>query len=322
LPAGLRPPGTFVAAGNAVGFVLMEGWFVLLTERVLRRARPDAPHGRWAAWRPPRSGAAGTILRLIAESRWLRALAELFPVPELASDIEDVVYVNYLVPAEDLVTFVPEGLELQRIGPRGRYALFTFLTYRHRHFGPVRFGARRLFPSPVQSNWRTYVRDPRSGAEGVYFVTTATTTIIHALSGRLLSEAPMHLLAEGRVERDERGAIRVTLDPGQGSAPDARADLQPTSDRALPAPWSECFADYEAMLRYDVPQDRALTTQPWRRRTIRQEIDLGVSLSSVEPLAGSVRSNAARAIAKEAAPLCFRVPRVAFRMKGEETDGW
>jgi hypothetical protein len=57
----------------------------------------------------------------------------------------------------------------------GRYALVSFLTYRHGHFGPRRFGPmRHLMPSPIQTNWRIYVRDLHTGREGVYFLTTAT----------------------------------------------------------------------------------------------------------------------------------------------------
>jgi len=37
-----------------------------------------------------------------------------------------------------------------------------------------------------------------------------------------------------------------------------------------------------------------------------------------EPLEGEVRSRAARALAGDAAPVCFRVAKVAFRFTGEE----
>ena len=67
--------------------------------------------------------------------------------------------------------------------------MFTFLTYRHGDFGPAFFGPlRRLCGSPVQSNWRIYVRDDRTGKEGVYFVTSAVTTARHALGARLMAE--------------------------------------------------------------------------------------------------------------------------------------
>src|SRR5262249_6500560 len=137
----------------------------------------------------------------LANSRFARTLCEWLPPVSFVSDITNVFYVNYLVEAERLEGLMPWGLELQRLGPGGRYAFFTFLTFRHGHFGPRLLGPlRRLLPSPVQSNWRIHVRDPQTGVLGIYFVTTAITSTPHALAARLLSEGiPMHLLAAGTI---------------------------------------------------------------------------------------------------------------------------
>jgi uncharacterized protein YqjF (DUF2071 family) len=299
-------------------------WIALVAEETLWFTRPPPPHGRWAEWRAPREGAFGRAMTTAANSQFIRKLCSLLPVLDFRSDITEVVYVNYLVEADKLAAWVPEGLSLQRLGPEGRWAMFTFLTYNHGHFGPGLTGPlRTLFPSPVQTNWRTYVRDDRTGKEGIYFVTNAVTTAMHALGARLMAEGmPMHLLATGEVSRTNAGAMRVRLDPGRGTAPDAEIDLQPTTDRALTGPWAECFADYEAMLKYTVPQDRAMSTRPAERETVRQEIDLGIPVGSCEPLAGTVKSVAARAIVGDALALCFRVPQVPFHFTGERHDRW
>jgi hypothetical protein len=319
-PARLAPSA--VCAGNAVGFILLEAWFVLVIERVLRRARPDTPHGRDAPWKYPRRGAFARAFEAIANSRFVRSLTAYAPVLEFRSDITDVVYVNYLVSADRLGAYVPPGLELQRLGPSSEYALFSVLTYRHGHLGPSAAGLlRRLFSSPVQSNWRTYVRDPATAREGIYFVTNAVTTRLHAIGARLVAEGmPMHLLARGEVARTRSGETSVRLEPGIGSAPDLEAILRKSAPPRLAPPWSECFRDYREMLAYCVPQDRAMSTQPWRGTTTRQEIELGIPLESCEALEGEVRSRAARAIVGDAAPLCFRVAKVAFRLAGEERD--
>ncbi|RYE93332.1 MAG: hypothetical protein EOO75_04605, partial [Myxococcales bacterium] len=239
-----------------------------------------------------------------------------------ASDITDVIYVNYLVPAERLRPLVPAGLVLQEVAPGT--ALFSSLTYRHGHFGPRLLGPlRRLFPSPVQTNWRLYVSDPRTGRDGIHFVTSAVTTTLHALGARLMTDgAPMHRAAGGHVTRSAAGEVEVEVEPGAGSAPDLSLRLRPTDDRRLAGEWAGCFADYEAMLAYTVPQDRSLATQPWRGTTSRSEIELGIALERCEPLAGEVRSGAARAIVGEAEPLCFRVARVAFVLAPEVLDRW
>jgi hypothetical protein len=88
--------------------------------------------------------------------------------------------------------------------------------------------------------------------------------------------------------------------------------------------WKECFATWEEMLAYIVPQDRAMCVA-WRgseRWVVRQEIELGIPLSSCEPMSGSVESAAAGAVVGEAGEaLCFVVERVAFSFTREGWDG-
>lgn len=323
LPASMRPPPAVIAAGNAGTFILLEVWLAAVTESVLRLSRPETHSGVHAPWRHPWPGLLGRACDALAGSRFARALCASLPVASFASDITEVIYVNYLVPAERLEPLVPEGLELQRLGPDGGHALFTFLTYRHGHFGPRILGPlRRLFPSPVHTNWRIHVRDPRTGKQGIHFVTNAIGTTAQALGARLMSEGmPMHVLRRGEVSRAPDGAIQVTLDPGGGTAPDAEIALRPrAAPGALPAPWSACFEGWRDFLAYAVPQDRAMASQPWQGTISRQEIDLGIPLDACEPLEGEVRSAAAKAIAGDAAPLCFRVPAVSFLFTGEELD--
>jgi hypothetical protein len=321
LPSAARVPSEVVAAGNATGFLLLQLWLVLVSDEVMKVSRRETAHGRLAPWRHPRAGLVAGLTEWIANSRFLRALCERLPVLSFASDITDVVYVNYLVPAERLEPLVPEGLELQRLGPEGRYALFTFLTYRHGHFGPRRAGPlRRLLPSPIQSNWRVYVRHRATGHEGIYFTTTAISTPYHAIAARLMAEGlPMHALERAELRRAEDGTISLALEPGPGSAPDARATLRPSERPELEPPWSECFGSYHELLAYDVPQDRAMSTQPWRARMTRQEIALGIPLEACEPLEGEVDSRAARAIVGDASPLCFRVAKVGFVFEAEHS---
>jgi hypothetical protein len=322
LPEELRPGPLLVGASNAIGLTLLLVWLALVSERVLRRARPDEKHGRMVPWRHPWRSMAGRALEVLANSRLLRAYCEWLPPFAFLSDITDVIYVNYLVEAERLEPFVPAGLELQHIGRAGRYALFTHLTYRHGHFGPRLLGPlRRLLPSPVHSNWRIYVVDPHTGLRGVYFVTNAIASTPHALAARLLSEGmPMHVFRRAAVQVGNDRACRIQLDPGSGSAPDLEAVLRP-SDAVLPGPpWNECFENYTALLAYCVPQDRAFSSQPWYGRITRQEIRLRIPLESCEPMAGEVRSHVASAYVGAAAPLCFRVGKVAFCFEREEHD--
>jgi hypothetical protein len=320
LPEDARPTAPMVGASNGVGLTLLLIWLAMVGEQLLRRVRPDEKHGRLAPWRHPWAGAVGRIFELLANSRLLRAYGEWLPSPAFLSDTTDVVYVNYLVEADRLEPFVPLGLELQRIGRAGRYALFTHLTFRHGHFGPRLIGPlRRLLPSPIHSNWRIYVADPHTGRRGVYFVTSAIASTPHALAARLLSEGmPMHPLADAAVQVAEDRSCRVLLEPGTGSAPDLEAELHP-GDAVLPGtPWTECFENYRTFLSYCVPQECVFSSQPWYGRVTRQEISLNIALDSCEPMSGIVHSHVAAAYTGDAVPLCFRVGRAVFCFEREE----
>jgi len=242
-------------------------------------------------------------------------------VPAFRSDIRDVIYCNYVVAADRLLPLVPAGLELQRLGPDGRWALFTHLTYRHGHFGPAFLGPlRRLLPSPVHTNWRIYVRDRQSGHTGIYFVTNAIASTLHALAARLLSEGmPMHALADGSVKVGSGNEVSVRVNPGSGSGPDLEADLRPGLAE-LPATFDACWSSYREFLDYAVPQDRAFSVQQWYERLTRQEIELGIPLDVCQPLTGQVFSKAAEALLGQPACVSFRVPNVAFRFDREERN--
>ena len=181
-------------------------------------------------------------------------------------------------------------------GPDGRYALFTFLTYRHGHFGPRLFGPiRRLLPSPIQSNWRIHVTDPQTGRRGIYFLSTAITSTPHALGGRLLSEGvPMHVPGPRRVDPrcGRHAASSARPRPRLGARRAARRSARSRRSRSA-HPWTDCFGDWMGFLAYCVPQDRAMSSQPWYRRVTRQEIELGIPLESCRPLVGEVQSAAA-----------------------------
>ncbi len=324
LPIGIRPSSAFVSAANGVGFTLLQVWLFLVTEKVLARARPDEPHGRLARWKFPAAGPLARGLDWLANSRFVGAVLE--PLPELAmrSDISHVVYVSYLIPAPRAQEMVPKGLTLQRLGKDGAWALFSFLTYQHGHFGFALMGPlRRLMPSPVQTNWRIHVEhgDAKEKVRGIYFLTNAVTHVVPALCARLLTEGmPMHVLASGVVEKKEDGAMSVILDPGAGSAPDAKLSLRPSAAPELTGAWKECFGDWSGFLSYCVPQDRAMSSQPLRGRVSRQEIDLGIPISACVPLDGTVTSRRAKELAQDAAPLCFYVPKVSFRFEKELHD--
>ncbi|MDZ4833383.1 MAG: DUF2071 domain-containing protein [Candidatus Melainabacteria bacterium] len=324
LPESIQPSLLLIGVGNGIGFSLMALWMVLVLEAVLRRSRPDGLHGQMKPWRHPRSGLLGRILTLVGNSRLLRYLGEFLPSTALISDIEDVIYINFIVDANQLEKLVPPGLSLQRLGPNGAYGLFSILTYRHGHFGP-RFsgGMRNLLSSPVQSNWRIHVQD-RNDVQGIFFVATVVNDTLVSLGGRSLADGvPMHVASNACVTASGGSEFLVELKPGDGSAPDLYAKLKACPKPQLTGAWQECFGDFNSFLAYCVPQDRAMSTQTWYQQSTKQEIDLGIPLESCESLCGDVVSNSVTdLIGAFSPPICFRVPKVKFALERVERGSY
>lgn len=330
LPERFRAPDLVVNTANQVGFALMLVWFVLTLEAVLRRTRVDESVGRMQPWRAPGGGWAGRWEGWLANSRVAQYVAEFLPKPVLSSHIHDVVYVNYLVDADRVAGLLPEELELQRLGPERGLTLFSVLVYRHGRFGPRALGGGascRGFPSPLQSNWRLYVQDRETGEPGVFFVSTTLSKLLPAMLARMLSRGvPMHVPARSSltvVSSPEQAAggedVQLELAPGQGSAPDLKGRLRSAGATMLlpKGKWSTCFGSYDALLRYAVPQGRALSVQSWDGRVTAQEIDLPAPPDSCLPLAGSLQSDAVKRMCGEGQPVCFLLPEVQFTMTGE-----
>lgn len=312
-----------VGGVHGVGFALLLAWMAVTTERVLRVHRTERAWGRLAVWRHPSRGVIGRVANVIANSRLVSALVEPLPIAAMVSDIREVVYVNYLVEAEKVLGMVPEGLELQRLGDGGRWALLSFLTYRHGHFGFRFMGPlRRLTPSSVQTNWRVHVRDPRTGVVGITFITNAIDHTFQALAARLFTEGmPMHVLARAALDCDATtGSVHVELDPGEGTAPRATLDLKPCEAPVFEEEWAECFKDFRGFLEYCVPQNRAMSAEPWLARVTRHEIQLPIALADCQPIGGDVRSSTVEAIVGGAQPVCFRVAGLRFVFEEEIHD--
>jgi hypothetical protein len=275
------------------------------------------------AW--PRPGALGTAAAAIANASGARDMARaalaVSPFPVLSSNISDVVYLNWLVPAERVAGLLPSALALDRLAGGG--TVLSILTYRHGHFGPRALGPlRRLCPSPIQSNWRLYVEpeSPGRGRDAIYFVKTVLDMASYVLGGRLASDGlPAHLAR--RIEHRRDGAAIVTdIDPGYGSAPDLRSLVRETESRTLPAAFAACFGSWAGAVRYLVEQNRAVSVHTAHGRILESRISIPISVASVLPAAVErAESRWLASIVEGCEPFAFVVPRVAFAALGE---GW
>jgi len=246
----------------------------------------------------------------------LRTLQRALPMPALRSDVEDVVYVNWLVRADALEALLPFGARVQRFGD---YAVFSVLVFRHGHFGPDLLGrARSLMPSPIQCNARAYLAAPLSGH--VAFLSNSINHPVYCLGARLLSDGlPAHYPAAARLERTG-GTLQVAIDPGQGSALALHVSLTETNEEALPPAFAAIFSDGTAALQYLVPQNAAARRLP----TIEQTCDSAIVVEVSEAAARWASVNAPlyigapfEALVCDAEPLAFVLPAVRFRVLSE-----
>lgn len=318
-------PFPLIAFANASFFGGLMVWFCWVLELVLSKERSESQWGRLSPWVVPRERPFAALLQICGQSKVARRVFEALPPVSLASEIEGVLYINYLVPAEKLQPFVPAHLDLQKLGTSNDMALFSILTFKHKHFGPQFFGdLRKLMPEAIVSNWRIHVRDPKSGLTGIYFLSNTTNKLAISLGARLLSEAmPMHLAESANLHIGAQEVL-ANLNPGSGSAADLDAKLQPTAPSAkisespsLPAAWIDCFGSFEGFLNYCVPQERAISSQEFLNRICFQEIRLNIDIHSCRLLEGSVNSALAKSIAGDESPVCFMTGGLNFKFDRE-----
>lgn len=287
---------------NAVAFPLLVMWSFEVAVLMRRMHRADHPHAddtlhqlrpRWLAWLGD-----------------LRDLLRPLPFVELHSDIRDVVYLNWLVPAERAARLLPPGLELDRFGNR---TVLSILTYTHGSFGPRAAGPlRKLLPSPHQSNWRFYV-EPRGS---VYFVSSLLSSLSYTIGSRLMSDGlPAHHAASF-VHRRDGDAVHSEIEAS--NALDLRSTVTLQQSRELPPTWADAFAGWEEAVTYLVEQNRAVAPLPMLAAVVASNIDIPIRVQDVLAARGEVQSAWLADLTAGCELFCFVVPSVSFRALGEE----
>jgi len=262
----------------------------------------------------PTAGLAGRLFARLANSRRIaaarRAVFSRLPFVTLESDVRDVVYLTWMMDAATAQAMVPAGV---RLWQRNGLTPFSILTYRHGHFGPSLAGpARRLMPSPLQSNWRFYLEEPGK----VYFVRNVMDSTLHVLGTRIFSDILRTHLAALFVHARDGEAYTTAIDPGAGSAPLLEARARVSGLRDLPKGLAGAFASWEEAVSFLACQHTAMIEVPGLGRMAESEISLPIPLDEVLPL--EVQSVACPTAGADAGPpFCFAVPRVRFRVLSE-----
>lgn len=280
------------------------------------------PLDQASRYQHPVAGVWGRLIeRLVGSSgwrQWRRWITARWPMPALVSDVVDVAYISWWVDIQAL-PLPPAGYHYPSWEGR---TPFTILSYRHGHFGPALAGPfRGLFPSPLQSNWRCYVRredDPADAAPTVLFLRNVMDSLPHVVGARLFSDAMQPQLAHFMQHRRDDAIVSTRIVPGDGNAPALIAALD-VSDRWSPsASWMAGFGSRDAAVRFLACQDSAVSIAS-DGAAASTAIALPVDLSTVVPLTlQSLHCPLLEQMrADPADALCFLLPRVPFGVVSE-----
>lgn len=272
----------------------------------------------------PRRGFIPVLCNSLANSKlWAacrRAILNKLPFVKLESDVTDVVYLSWLVPINKVRAHIPVGVTvLERDG----YTILTLLSYRHGNFGPVAFGnVRRLFPSPLQSNWRLYVTHVHGKPvqqNTVLFLKNVFSTTFYAMGSRLFSDVlPSHLAADFQHECLD-GHYSTRIRAGNGSAPEFEGHLYPAEEKALKPEFKNFFAGWQNALKTICLQDEALCALEHSSNLASAGIELPIDLDMVQALKVQRVSVGAylQALGVIGDPFCFAVSEVKFKVLWE-----
>jgi hypothetical protein len=277
------------------------------------------------AYKHPRIGGLGRLAELIANSQTLpplrRAVMSRLPFLKLESDITNVVYLTWLVPASLCEAFVPPGL---RLWQRDGLTPFTILTYQHGHFGPsaLRF-LRRVFPSPLQSNWRLYLDKAPEGAppvRTVLFLKNVMNSVVYSLGTRVFSDALLTHLAAEFVHRCQGDLFCTEFTPGSGSSPSLACTVRRSPVQSLSPRFTSMFGSWPNAIEFLACQDAAVAHVERAKRLAFAEIELPIDLSCVFAAEVSGRSPECSMLSDlrpVEGPMCFVIPSVRFRALSE-----
>lgn len=269
---------------------------------------------------PGRGVIPGIVNALVACNslhRLRRWCMQRLPFVQMASDVKDVVYLNWIVDVSDVAALVPRGIELwQRQGK----TVLTVLTYRHGHFGPAAAGKLRgLMPSPLQSNWRLYLQDSRDCRRPVLFLKNIMDSALYALGTRLASDVMLtHLAAVFEHHCDARGCSS-RIEAGEGSAPALRYAAK-AGECVLPDVFAALFQSWDEAVDFLCLREGAYAIPAEGSRLAVSGIELPIDLATVRPLtlqAGSFASPSLAALVRDHVPMCFMVPEVEFKVLWE-----
>ena len=215
----------------------------------------------------PTSSVFGRLAEMLANAaplkRLRRAALRWLPYPVLESDIVDVIYLNWVIDLSRVRHLLPDGIEVWEHDGR---TVLSILTYRHGAFGPAMLGPlRRIFPSPLQSNWRLYVQSIH-GQPPAQPTVLFLKNVIDQPALRSRRAPDERRPADRSASLDEACPSRRTLPRGHRARVEPRAGsapgVAPARSEASALAFVTAFGDLESATRWLFLQDAAIAPVP------------------------------------------------------------
>ena len=109
----------------------------------------------------------------------------------------DLLFAHWPVPPAAIAPLIPQGVQVDTFHGSAWLGVVPFWMDRIKFRGIPQIPGTSSFP---ELNLRTYVRDPHSGAPGVYFLSLDASNLLAVLLGRALYRLPYHW-ADMRIEQ-------------------------------------------------------------------------------------------------------------------------
>lgn len=262
----------------------------------------------------------GRLLRSKIILNLRRGLMRFLPFLRLESQATDTVYMSWLVDVDLVKQRFPEPIRLWE--HQGK-TIFSILFYHHHHFGLHCFGAaRKIFPSPRQSNWRFYLADdllPKT----VIFEQIVVDKMLYVMGGRVLSDAmpaqydpnfqhqvqttAHDLNIHAKIQMDERYCLDVKLKNVEG--------------KQLTGQWANIFPEWKDALAFFVPQEHVWVECVDQPQQLSQgNIQIVSDFEQIRALEIQHLDCPLLAefgIGADSQPLCFFIPNLDFHVMGE-----
>ena len=272
----------------------------------------------------PRKTVYGSFLNRVLNNSFFIQIKRLlfYPVTQmqLTSDITNVVYLNWMVPATSIQHLVPKDVKLLSYSGN---VMLTVLTYKHGNFRLAFFSRfKKIFASPVQSNWRFYIENTQDFGilqPAVFFIKNCIDGHAYALGSRIVSSILQTHLPHNFTHICDEKSIITEIQSGCGNAPDLYTEVRVADSWNIPAAFNAVSSDQNKLIEMICNQDAAVAAQPEAGVYAIGNIELKFQIEEIQPLKISVLESAwLKEIIQDAECFAFLMPNVTFITQKEK----